>query len=150
HIDPATSEPYTATPPPPGTFDKYPADYTGFDPLAGTPGDPYTGQNINKGHDYGPVPNNGTGFAKDLSHNEMPNAPPFTVSFGAQYTVPVTPDWAATLRTDFYWQSNSYWRVFNDLDYDKLNGYTNLNLTLILTNQDGWQVMLYDKNVFNT
>lgn len=80
----------------------------------------------------------------------MPNAPPYTVSAGAQYTIPITSDWAGTLRGDFYWQSNSYWRVFNDLDYDKLHGYKNLNLTLILTSQDGWQVMLFDKNVFNT
>jgi hypothetical protein len=150
HNDPATGVGYTATPPPPGTFDGYPADYTGFDPAAGTPGDPYTGQNIYKGHDYGPVPNNGEGFDKDLSHNEMPNAPPFTVSFGAQYSMPVTSDWAATVRSDFYWQDASYWRVFNDLSYDKLHAYSNLNLTLILTNQSGWQVMLYDKNVFNT
>ena len=34
--------------------------------------------------------------------------------------------------------------------YDRLRGYTNVNLTLIFTNQNGWQVMLYDKNVFNT
>ncbi len=94
--------------------------------------------------------NNGEGFYKDLSHNQMPNAPPFTLSAGAQYSLPITSDWAATLRGDFYWQSNSYWRVFNDLDYDKLRGYNTLNLTLILTNEDGWQVMVYDKNVFNT
>ena len=31
----------------------------------------------------------------------------------------------------------------------RLRGYTNVNLTLIFTNQNGWQVMLYDKNVFN-
>ncbi len=80
----------------------------------------------------------------------MPNAPPFTVSFGAQYSLPVTSDWAATLRGDYYWQADSFWRVFNDLDYDRLRGYSNFNLTLILTSQNGWQVMLYDKNVFNT
>jgi len=96
------------------------------------------------------VPNNGEGINKDLSHNQMPNAPPFTVSFGTQYSLPITSSWAGTLRGDFYWQSDSYWRVFNDLDYDKLRGYKNFNLTLILTNQNGWQVMLYDKNVFNT
>ncbi len=149
HNDPATGLAYTATPPPPGIFDGYPADYTGYDPSAGTPGHPYTGQNINKGHDYGPVPNNGQGFDKDLSHNEMPNAPPFTVSFGAQYSMPITTDWAATLRSDLFWQDASYWRVFNDLSYDKLHAYSTVNLTLILTNQNGWQVMLYDKNVFN-
>ena len=93
--------------------------------------------------------NNNEGFYKDLSHNEMPNAPPWTLSFGAQYSTPITQDWAGTLRTDVYWQSNSYWRVFNDLSYDKLQGYSNVNLTLILTNQAGWQVMLYDKNIFD-
>ncbi len=79
----------------------------------------------------------------------MPNAPPFTVSFGAQYTIPLTTDWAGTLRSDYYWQDYSWARVFNDNPYDRLRGYTNVNLSLILTNQNGWQVMGYLKNVFN-
>ena len=95
------------------------------------------------------APNNGEGFYKDLSGNQMPNAPPFTLNFGAQYSMPVTSDWAATLRSDVYWQSNSYWRVFNDLDYDKLKGYANVNVALILTSQNGWQAMGYVKNVFD-
>ena len=127
HIDPVTGVTYA--PPPVGGYPGYPG-YLGFDSSS--------------------APNNGEGFAKDLSHNQMPNAPPFTVSFGAQYSMPITSNWAATLRSDFYWQSDSYWRIFNDLDYDKLRGYRNVNLTLILTNQNGWQVMLYDKNMFNT
>ena len=90
------------------------------------------------------------GIDKNLSGNELPNAPPFTVSFGAQYTMPITTDWAGTLRGDYYWQDYSWARVFNDNPYDRLRGYTNVNLTLIFTNQNGWQVMLYDKNVFNT
>jgi len=127
HYDPVTQLPYA--PPPPGGYPGHP-NYPGFDVAS--------------------APNNGEGFYKDLGGNVMPNAPPFTVSFGAQYTMPLTQDWAGTLRTDFYWQDNSWWRVFNDLEYDKLHGYSNVNLTLILTNQNGWQVMLYDKNVFNT
>jgi len=107
-----------------------PAGYPGFDPTT--------------------APNNGEGFSKDLSGNKLPNAPPFTVSFGTQYTVPLTTDWAGTLRGDYYWQDYSWARVFNDNPYDRLRGYTNVNLTLIFTNQNGWQVMLYDKNVFNT
>jgi outer membrane receptor protein involved in Fe transport len=95
------------------------------------------------------APNNGEGFDKDVGGNELPNAPPWTTSVGAQYSMPLSSDWAGTLRGDFYWQANSYWRVFNDMSYDRLRGYTTLNLTLILTNQNGWQVMLYDKNVFN-
>jgi len=96
------------------------------------------------------APNLGEGFDKDLSHHSLPNAPPFTFSAGAQYSMPITQDWASTLRADFYWQNDSWARVFNDDPYDKLHGYTNLNLTLILTNQAGWQVMGYIKNVMNT
>ena len=128
-LDPALSNPqYT------------PADYPGFDPISPTA----------TNHGAGPVPNNGAGFDKDLSGNELPNAPPLTASAGAQYTIPLSADWAGTLRGDYYWQDYSWVRVFNDRPYDRLRGYTNVNLTLILTSQSGWQVMLYDKNVFNT
>jgi iron complex outermembrane recepter protein len=96
------------------------------------------------------APNNGEGFAKDLSGNKLPNTPPFTLSFGSQYTMPVSADWAATLRGDFYWQGNSFARIFNDEPYDQLHGYTNVNLSLILTSQEGWQAMAYVKNIFNT
>ena len=117
---------------------------------AGKPGHPYTGQNTWNGVDYGPAPNNGAGFTKDLSGNELPNAPHFTTSFTAEYSVPVTDDWAATLHGDFYWQANSWARVFNDNPYDRLHGYTNVNFALILTNQNGWQATAYVKNAFDT
>ena len=97
-----------------------------------------------------PRPNGGEGFDKNLSGNQLPNTPPFTLSLGAQYSMPLSADWAATARADGYWQGNSFARVFNDRPYDQLHGYTNLNLTLIFTNQDGWQAMAYMKNVFNT
>jgi hypothetical protein len=117
----------------------YTSAYPGFDPI---------GPNATN-NGYGPAPNGGAGFSKNLSGNELPNAPPFTVSFSAEYTLPVTPDWAATFRGDYYWQDYSWARVFNDNPYDRLRGYTNVNLALILTSQEGWQVMGYIKNVFN-
>ena len=122
-----------------------PPGYVGFDPVSADPNAP---ANVNGG--LGLTPNNGEGFDKNLSGNKLPNAPPFTVSFGSQYTIPLTPDWAGTLRGDYYWQDYSWARVFNDNPYDRLRGYTNVNLSLIFTNQNGWQVMLYDKNIFNT
>jgi outer membrane receptor protein involved in Fe transport len=147
-LDPVTREPYTPNPSVPGgegppTGQTY-GPYPGFDPLSVDPNAPV---DVNRG--LGLPPNNGEGFDKDLSGNKLPNAPPFTVSFGAQYTIPLTEDWAGTLRGDYYWQDYSWARVFNDNPYDRLRGYTNVNLTLIFTNQNGWQVMLYDKNVFN-
>jgi outer membrane receptor protein involved in Fe transport len=136
-VDPVTGLAYVADPtqvnPEPGGrgFPLYiPPNYPGFNPAT--------------------VPNDGEGFNKNLGGNQLPNAPPFTVSFGAQYTIPLTSDWAGTLRGDYYWQDYSWARVENDNPYDRLRGYTNVNLTMIFTNQNGWQVMLYDKNIFNT
>ncbi|HEV2561054.1 MAG TPA: TonB-dependent receptor [Rhizomicrobium sp.] len=102
------------------------------------------------GFDPSTAPNGGGGFSKNLSGNKLPNAPPFTLSTGAEYTVPASADWAASLHGDFYWQGNSYARIFNDRPYDKLRGYTNVNLALILTSASGWQVMGYVKNIFDT
>ena len=117
-----------------------PPGYPGFDPVSPDA--------INDG--AGPAPNNGEGFAKNLGGNKLPNAPPFTVSGGAQYTMPITTEWAGTLRGDYYWQDYSWARVFNDNPYDRLRGYTNVNLALIFTNQNGWQAMAYVKNIFDT
>ncbi|HEV2562581.1 MAG TPA: TonB-dependent receptor [Rhizomicrobium sp.] len=136
HVDPVTGSTYMASP-----FPGYP----GFDPVSATATnpDPYNGTNA------GPAPNNGQGFDKNLSGNQLPNAPHFTTSLSAEYTMPVSQDWAATLHSDFYWQSQSFARVFNDRPYDKIRGYSTTNLALILTSAGGWQVMGYLKNVFN-
>jgi outer membrane receptor protein involved in Fe transport len=133
HNDPVTNLPYTSDLT--GAINRHgdpivPGSYIGFDPST--------------------APNNGVGFDKDVGGNWLPNAPPLTVTAGAQYTIPLSSDWAGTLRGDYYWQDYSWARVFNDKPYDRLRGYTNVNLTLILTSQNGWQVMLYDKNIFNT
>jgi outer membrane receptor protein involved in Fe transport len=117
--------------------------------------DPGTDPGIHTGYDAtDPViaqeTHNGEGFAKNLGGNQLPNAPHFTISFGGQYTMPLSETWAGTLRGDFYWQGDSFARVFNDQPYDQLHGYTNLNFALIFTNQAGWQAMAYVKNVLDT
>ncbi len=122
-LDPVTGQRYV---PNPAGFPGYP----GFNPLT--------------------APNAGQGFAKNLSGNQLPNTPHVTLSAGAQYTIPVGNDWAATLRGDVYYQSDSYARVFNDNPYDQLRGYTNVNASVTVADADGWDVMLYVKNVFNT
>ena len=135
-------------------FDAY---SDGFDPVTDRPYKPYPGADLYgtpapnyAGFDPTTAPNNGEGFMKNLSGNQLPNAPPFTLSAGAQYSMPLSSDWAGTIRADGYWQGNSFARVFNDKPYDQLHGYTNVNLSLIFTNQDGWQAMAYMKNVFDT
>jgi iron complex outermembrane recepter protein len=121
-IDPVTGQHYVANPA------GYPG-YAGFDPTT--------------------APNLGEGFDKNLSGNQLPNAPHFTISLGGQYTMPLSENWAGTLRGDFYWQSQSFARVFNDVPYDKLRGYSTSNLALIFSNVDGWEILAYVKNVFN-
>ena len=117
-----------------------------FDPR-GNAGDPDV---IQRFQSWTTAPNNGEGFAKNLSGNQLPNTPPFTFSAGAQYPCLSAAIGQRPARVDGYWQGNSFARVFNDKPYDQLHGYTNVNLTLIFTNQDGWQAMAYMKNVFNT
>ncbi len=94
------------------------------------------------------APNDGAGFSKDIGGNQLPNAPHFTTSLTAEYTIPVSSDWTATLHGDFYWQSQQWARVFED-PIDKIHGYENVNLSLILNSANGWQVMAYVKNVFD-
>jgi outer membrane receptor protein involved in Fe transport len=96
------------------------------------------------------APNNGEGITKDLSGNELPNAPKFTTTITADYTLPLRNNWLATLHGDFYYQSEAWARIFNLEGYDKLKAYNNINVALVLANEDaGWKVMAYVKNVLD-
>ncbi len=124
-LDPVTGKPYVPNPDP-----KNLPGYIGFDPTT--------------------APNGGEGFFKNLGGNDLPNTPHLTLSAGAQYTRPLGKDWAATLRADVYYQSNSFARVFNDRPYDELHQYANVNASLTFADADGLDVMLYAKNLLNT
>jgi iron complex outermembrane receptor protein len=141
HLDPVTGLPYVPNPSGPcnGNLEPnpcmIPSGYPGFNPVG--PGI----ANV--------ASNDGEGFSKNLAGHALPNAPPFTVSLGGEYSMPVSDDWVATFRSDFYWQADSWARIFNDNPYDRIDGYTNVNVALVLTSANGWQVMGYVKNVFN-
>src|SRR6185312_14158510 len=77
-FDPVTLLPYTPNPTgnTGGVISRITGGYAGYDPLSVDPNvNPNT---INNG--LGLPPNNGEGFAKDISGNELPNAPHFTLS----------------------------------------------------------------------
>ena len=156
HVDPVTGINYVTetgngTHAPVGStggFLPAPAGYPGYDPNSVDPAlNPALLTTVNNG--MGLPPNNGEGFEKPVGSNELPNAPHFTLSLTGDYTMPVSANWAATLHGDFYWQSQSWARVFNDRPYDKIRGYSTSNVALILTDASGWQVMGYVKNIFN-
>jgi iron complex outermembrane receptor protein len=130
HLDPVTGHPYV---PDPVVDNGTGPDWTGY-----------------PGFDPDSAPNNGEGFAKDLSGNELPNAPHFTTTLTADYTLPLPNEWLMTLHADYYRQSKAWTRIYNFDPYDRLKPYTNVNLAAIFTNEDaGWKVMAYVKNVFD-
>ncbi len=93
-------------------------------------------------------PNGGQGVFAELGGNKLPNAPHWTTSLGAQYTVDVTSNWRAVVRGDAYWQSQSWARVYNAVN-DKLHGWYNMNLSLWLENDNGLKIELYAKNLLD-
>ena len=102
------------------------------------------------GFDPNTVPNQGRGVSKQLGGNELPNAPDFTATLSTDYTLPLANEWLLTFHGDAHWQSDSWWRVFNDHEYNRLDEFYTINLAAILENDDaGWRVMAYVKNVLD-
>ncbi|MDZ4776017.1 MAG: TonB-dependent receptor [Alphaproteobacteria bacterium] len=86
------------------------------------------------------------GIKRLLEGNDLPNTPEWTVSFGGQYTIPMG-NWAATLRADYYYQAESFSRIFNAAT-DQLDSYSQINASLRFENEDaGLYASLFVKNI---
>ncbi|BCW90894.1 Vitamin B12 transporter BtuB [Alphaproteobacteria bacterium SO-S41] len=86
------------------------------------------------------------GVVADLSGHELPNAPHWTISFGAQYTFNLSPTWEMTIRGDYYKQTETFSRIWN-ASYDRIEGWENVNVTLTLANvEQGVTLDAYVKN----
>ena len=89
------------------------------------------------------------GVAADLSGKELPNSPHWTTSVGAQYTFELSGGWSATLRGDYYRQSQQFARVYNT-EYDRLKAWDNGNITLKFDKPEwGVSIDAYVKNIGN-
>jgi outer membrane receptor protein involved in Fe transport len=89
------------------------------------------------------------GISKDLDGNKLPGTPEMTLNLAAEYTFNAlnNTNWDMTVRGDFYYQADSYSRVFNT-PRDKLDSWTNLNLSVVLANaESGWGVEAFAKNI---
>jgi outer membrane receptor protein involved in Fe transport len=87
------------------------------------------------------------GIARNLEGNRLPNTPEWTVSLGGQYSFPLVADWVATGRVDFYYQADSFARIFNGRN-DELDSYTQWNASMRFENDgDGWYANLFVKNI---
>ncbi len=113
------------------------------------PTDPATGEMYDF-HNY-PELNGGAGLYADLSGNELPNSPHWTMNIGAQYGHDILDgSWRLTVRSDAYWQSQSWARVYNDDPYDKLHGWYNVNLSLWIERpEDDLKIEIYAKNLLD-
>ena len=112
------------------------------------PQDPVLGGDYNV--DNYPELHGGAGLLADLSGNELPNAPHWTMNIGAQYGMDILEGWRMTVRGDAYWQSQSWHRVYNADPYDKLHGWYNVNLSVWIERpDDGLKIELYAKNLLD-
>jgi iron complex outermembrane receptor protein len=95
------------------------------------------------------APNGGSGFMADLGGHQLPSAPRYTVSLGGQQTIPLRGGWDITGRVDWYWQDQSYARIYNT-EYDHLKAWTNTSLSLWVSQAAlGIRIEAYVKNVFD-
>ncbi len=91
----------------------------------------------------------GEGVIQNLAGNELPNAPEWTVSLGAQYRWELPNGWTATVRGDYYRQSESFMR-YNNAFFDRIKSWENVNASLILANTDvDMSVQLFVKNLMD-
>jgi outer membrane receptor protein involved in Fe transport len=87
------------------------------------------------------------GHEVDLTGRELPNSPHMTANFGAEYSWPLGGGWAATARADYYWQDNTFARIYNT-DADRIDGYDNLNLLFRVASEDaGFAIEIWGQNV---
>jgi outer membrane receptor protein involved in Fe transport len=88
------------------------------------------------------------GVPVDIDGNDLPNAPHWTVSLGAQYTMTFG-DWDATLRGDYYHQTETFARIWNT-EPDRIKAWDNVNLTLTVDHKEwGLEVAGFIKNATN-
>jgi outer membrane receptor protein involved in Fe transport len=86
------------------------------------------------------------GVSVETAGNQLPASPEFTVSIGGEYTFLMGGTWSLTPRVDYYWQAESYARLFNTAR-DVLPSWSNVNLSATLDNANsGIYASLWVKN----
>jgi iron complex outermembrane recepter protein len=90
-----------------------------------------------------------TGEPVNIDGNELANTPPYSLSFGAQYTMPVGDGFHLVTRADYYWQAPMFGRIFNG-PADHINSWGVGSALITLNAPDNkWYVQGYVKNLFN-
>ena len=97
-----------------------------------------------------PETGKGLEYEYNLKGNELANAPEFSFSLGAQYTFPIESlGIDITPRTDFYWQSAMWGRIYN-APLDKIPSWYRWDAQMIFEDAEGrWFIRGYVKNILN-
>ncbi len=112
------------------------------------------------GFDYAPDVNpvtglatgtrSGTGFARDLHGNQLPQVPVGQVGIGGQYTWKMDAGYTLVPRVDYYWQSSMQSRLWNDVNIDRVNAWDVMNAQIQLNAPDNkWYAQIFAKNLFD-
>ena len=90
------------------------------------------------------------GVEKNLRGNELPQAPNFKFSVGAQYTAELGGGATLVPRFDMAYTGESFGNIFNG-NVNKVAGYAQVNSQLTLNGPDDkWYVKGFVQNVFNS
>ena len=91
-----------------------------------------------------------SGNPVDLSGNELPNAPDFKFSVGAQYTFRFENGMTLVPRGDITFTGDQFSRSFNR-DVDRVEGFTQVNAQIQLNGTDDrWYVRAFVQNLLNS
>jgi hypothetical protein len=89
-----------------------------------------------------------TGVPVDIQGNQLANTPPYSLSFGAQYTAPLGGGYDLVSRFDYYWQAPMFGRIFNG-PADQIKSWSVANALVTLNAPDNrWYVAGYVRNLF--
>ena len=91
----------------------------------------------------------GSGIETNLEGNELPSAPEWQVSLGAQYTHFFGNGMSLTGRLDYYWQDDYYATAFNR-PQDLIDDWDIVNAQVTLTSADErWYLRIFGQNLAN-
>ncbi|MBL6940152.1 MAG: TonB-dependent receptor plug domain-containing protein [Alphaproteobacteria bacterium] len=92
---------------------------------------------------------NGTGFARNIHGNKLPQVPNAQVGVGGQYTYHWD-DYTIVPRVDYYWQSSMQARIMNDPGSDYIGAWDTMNAQIQLNAPDSkWYAKVFVTNVFD-
>ena len=102
------------------------------------------------GPSFGGVTVQNAGVAVNIRGNDLPQAPNYKFSVGAQYDIEMANDWHLTPRVDLTYTGESFGNIFNG-NANRIQGYAQANAQIQLDGPDDrWFVRGFIQNIFDS